>query len=57
MAQGVRSLNSRSRFPLSGHQLGICGVQGGTGIYFSVVHPALVLRPSCCPEKVGGNKN
>jgi len=46
MAQAVWSPNFRRPFSRSGHPLGICGVQGGTGVYFSLVHPALVLRPS-----------
>jgi hypothetical protein len=56
MAQAVWLPNSRLPFSLSGHPFGIRGVQGGTGIYFSVIHPALVLRPSCFPEKLGVNE-
>jgi hypothetical protein len=40
----------------SGHPFWICGVQSGTGAYSSLVHPALVLRPSCFPKKLGVNK-
>ena len=46
MAQAVWSPNFRRPFSRPGHPLGICGVQGCTGVYFSLVHPAHVLHPS-----------
>ena len=56
MAQAVWSPKSLRPFSLSGHPFEICDGQGGTGVHFSLVHPALVLRPSCFPENLGVNK-